>query len=103
MPWFAVRMIYEHSRRFKERVFEERIVLFQAADVEAVRALALEESAKYLSVNPSFKRSKNIAAFSIGERGSSLDGQEIWSHLLVAPQNLEEFVRQRYEEPVRDV
>jgi hypothetical protein len=102
MPWFTVRTIYEHSRSGEEAVFEERMVLFQAADAEAAGELALEESTRYMSINPSFMRSRNVAIYSVGERGPSLDGHEIWSHLLVGPQDLEAFVQERYEEPVRD-
>ena len=102
MPWFAVRMIYEHSRHFEDRTFEERIVLFEAADAEAVHALAIAESDGYLKINPTFRRSENVAVYAVGKSGSSLAGQEIWSHLLCAKKDLEQFVRERYEEPVRD-
>ena len=96
-------MIYEHPRSRGEHVFEERITLFQAPDAEAAGALALAESEQYLAVNPSFKRSTEIAAYSIGDHVSSLDGAEVWSHLFVASDDLEKFVRKRYKEPVRDV
>jgi hypothetical protein len=103
MPWFAVRMIYEHSRRANGGVFEERIVLFQAEDAEAAHALALEESRQYLKINPQFKRSNHAEVYALGKTNASLHGEEIWSSLLISPLNLDELVHDRYEEPVRDV
>ena len=103
MPWFAVRMIYEHSRRAKRGVFEERIVLFQAEDIDTAHALALEDSRQYLEINPKFKRSNHVEIYALGKANTSLHGAEIWSNLLVSPQSLDELVRNRYEEPVRDV
>jgi hypothetical protein len=103
MQWYAVRTIYEHSRSGQQGTFEERIVAFRASDVAAVHVMALEESKRYLALNPTFRRSENIGIYVLGHNDPSLEGREIWSHLLVAPEGLEEFVQHRYEEPLRDV
>ena len=76
--------------------------MVRAADAEAAHSAALQESERYLSINPTFRRSGSVGIFLLGHDDSTLEGREVWSTLLHSTDDLEQFVQHHYEEPLRD-
>jgi hypothetical protein len=97
MTWYSIRAVYAHgSDSDGSVIFEERIVLFRADDVERAFALAETESGQYLQLNPTFQRIGEWVAFEIAGGLSDLNKAEIWSGLSRSELSPERFYEQRY-------
>ena len=96
MRWYNVRAIYLHGRDADGGVFEERLVLFQAADFERAMALAEAESREYLAINAGFMRVGNWAAFSLHREAEHLHNVEVWSVLSESTAEAADYYRLRY-------
>jgi hypothetical protein len=96
MKWYSIRAVYSHGNSDGPPIFEERIVLFRAEDVERAFTLAETESGQYLQVNPTYQRIGEWVAFEVAGGLSDLNKSEIWSGLSRSELSPERFYEQRY-------
>ena len=80
MSWWSIRAVYLHGHEDSQRLYEERIILFQADTVESAFELAERDSKQYLQLNPQFQRVGEWIAFAV-QGAEDLSGVEIWSGL----------------------
>jgi hypothetical protein len=98
MRWFGIRTIFLWGERTKDglNVFEERVVVFSAETTEKAFAKAEREAADYAATN----RMKAQHGWQVAyhQNGDPLiDGYEVWSELYQSSEDLESFVKSRYE------
>ncbi len=78
MRWYSVRAVYLHGvDPDGVSVFEERVMLFRAADLDGAVALAEDESRDYLAINPGFQRVGDWAAFSLHPQVDGRSGRRL--------------------------
>jgi len=99
MSWFALRAVYLHGTEPGAFVYEERIVLYEAASAEAAFDQAEADSSRYLSLNPRFRRIGEWVCFDVHLTNGGFQGTEVWSGLLQSPLEPSEFNSKRYTEP----
>jgi hypothetical protein len=98
MPFFAVRIIYEHYRESDTlAMFGEQILLLEADDDDDLAQMVDAHWTRTVELNPTFKRIGFLTAFRIGDRPLT-SGTEIWSELSESSLTPEDFVRTRYEQ-----
>jgi hypothetical protein len=106
MAGYSIRAIYSHGpERDGVRYYEERTLLFDAADIQVAFALAEEESRRYLEMNPGFQRVGEWVAFAVATNDTSLSGLEIWSSVCrseLAPGDYYEHRYAAFERPDDD-
>jgi hypothetical protein len=97
--WYALRAVYEHSREEDGTgVFCERVLLFNADNVEAALDQAERESARYLRLNPGFRRIGEWAAFAIHKNQCPPEsGAEVWAMIYLDKRSGENFYREHYK------
>jgi hypothetical protein len=98
MSWFALRALYLHTTEPGSLVYEERIVLYEAASAEAAFAQAEADSMRYLSLNPEFRRVGEWVCFDVHVTDGGFQGAEVWSGLLQSSLEPSEFYAKRYTE-----
>ncbi len=97
MPWFAIRALYLHeSDPSRSRVYEERLLLFDAESAELAFEMAENESGDYLKLNSSFRRVGSFSCFALNPKASNLHGAEVWSVLLESGLDPAALYQQRY-------
>lgn len=98
MQWFAVRTIFRHEQIAKGKgVFEEKIIVYRAADVDAALEMAKRDTTQYLDLNKGFVKTGKYEVFMLGHNESDLNGHEVWSHLSEGPFDTDQFYRDKYE------
>ena len=100
MSWFALRAVYVHGSEPGAFVYEERIVLYEAASADAAFDQAEADSSQYLSLNPGFRRVGAWECFDVHVRDGGFRGAEVWSNLLQSPLEPSEFYAKRYADPL---
>ena len=94
--WFGVRSVYLFGKKKDgTNVFEERVVAFCAKSSDEVFAKAEREAQAYAASNKLEWHPFQIACFQAGD--PLIDGCEIWSELYESSENLQSFVKSRYE------
>src|SRR5271170_2473877 len=93
--WFAVRSIFRHEVTGPKANFEERIVLYLAANADDAFNKAVQDTKKYLELNPNFVQIEHVGVYGLGHGRGELNGVEIWSHLSEGPIDPDEFYRQK--------
>lgn len=97
MAWYSIRAIYEHAPESDGmRLYEERMLLFRAQDIETAFALAENESRQYLTLNPTFERVGEWVAFAVAASENGLEGTEIWSGLSRSSLTGHQYYERRY-------
>jgi hypothetical protein len=94
--WFGIRAIYHFGRKKDgTNIFEERIVVFSAANAEEVFTKAEREADEYARVT-NMQRHPYLEAYE--QDGDDLiDGYEVWSQCFESSEDLESFVKSRYD------
>lgn len=101
MGWYASRSIYLFSTKENgNNVFEERIVCFEADDVNAANIKAAKESQEYAISNGFKVHDEQLTYRQDGE--SLIDGYELWSELYEAEKSLSEFYQDHYRKYIYD-
>ena len=92
MGWYASRNIYLFSTKENgNNVFEERIVCFEANDVNVANVKAANE---YAISNGFEVHNEQLTYRQDGE--SLIDGYELWSELYESEKSLNEFYEDHY-------
>ena len=94
--WFGIRAIYLFGRKKDgTNIFEERVVVFSASTVEEAFGRAEIEADAYASTL-NMQRHPYLEAYE--QDGDALiDGYEVWSQCYQSPEDLESFVKARYD------
>jgi hypothetical protein len=94
--WFGVRTIYRFGKKKDgTNIFEERIVVFSGATEDEVFAKAEREAENYARSNKLEWHPWQIAYYQDGD--PLIDGYEVWSDMFESPEDLQSFVKSRYE------
>ena len=97
MSWFSIRNIYLRGEESDgSAVYEERSVLFRADSPEQAFEMAEAEAARYLQVNPTFRRVGQPVAFMLGAKEDDLHKAEVWSVLGSSNLGPDEFLQKYY-------
>ena len=96
VKWFGIRSVYFFGQKKDgTNIFEERVVVFSANTEEEAFAKAEEEAKQYAGANDMEWHPWQIA---YEQEGSPLiDGYEVWSELYESSEDLQSFVKSRYE------
>lgn len=98
MQWFAVRTIFRHGQIAKGKgIFEEKIIVYRAADADAALEMAKKDTAQYLDLNKDFVKVGKYEVFILGHNEGDLNRHEVWSHLSEGPFDADQFYRNKYE------
>jgi hypothetical protein len=98
MQWFAVRTIFRHGQIAKGKgIFEEKIIAYRAADVDAALEMAKQDTTQYLDLNKEFVKVGRYEVFMLGHNEADLNSREVWSHLSEGPFDTDQFYRDKYE------
>lgn len=96
--WYAIRAVYEHGREQDGTgVFCERVLLFSASEPEAAVDQAERESARYLKLNPEFRRVGEWTIVVMPKGQAPASGSEVWSMLYLDKRSGEDFYREHYK------
>ncbi len=97
VKWFAIRTIYLFGKKQDDtNIFEERVVVFSARSEEEAFAKAEQEAEHYCAANEMEWYPSQIAFQLAGQ--PLIDGCEVWSALYQSAEDLESFVKARYED-----
>jgi hypothetical protein len=94
--WFGIRSIYLFGMKNDgTNIFEERIVVFTASSSDEALSKAEHEAKEYatslqMSVHPYM-----VLYWQDGE--ALIDGYEVWSELYESSEDIESFVKSRYD------
>ncbi len=95
--WFGIRTIYLFGKKKDGRnIFEERIVVFSAETADEALEKAVREADDYATVNK-LKHHPWQVAYSQDD-DPLIDGYEVWSELYESSEDLDSFVKSRYEQ-----
>ena len=95
--WFAVRTLFCHSKsKMGKAIYEEKITLYLAAGINEAQQLAESDANQYVELNNGFSQLKTYEIFVLGHDDSRLDKHEVWSTLLEGPEDIDTFVREKY-------
>jgi len=96
VKWFGIRSVFLFGQKKDgTNVFEERVVVFPASSEEEAFAKAGEEAKLYAAANDMEWHPWQIA-FEL-EGGPLVEGYEVWSELFESADDLETFVKTRYD------
>jgi len=96
MSWYAARNVYHFgSKNDGKNIFEERIVSFEAEDIDEAHLKAAKEALQYSDDNGFDVHDQQLIYKQDGK--SLVDGYEIWSELFEAYKSLNEFYLERYQ------
>ena len=97
IKWFAIRTVFLFGQKKDgTNIFEERVVVFSAKTEEEAFAKAEEEAEQYAALNQMEWYPWQIAFNQEGE--PLIDGYEVWSELYESSEDLQSFVKSRYEQ-----
>jgi hypothetical protein len=96
VKWFGIRSVYLFGQKKDgTNIFEERVVVFSATTEEEAFAKAEEEAEQYAGANDMARHPVQVA---FEQEGSPLiEGYEVWSELYESSEDLQTFVKSRYE------
>jgi len=95
MPWFAIRCVYLFGVTPADKsVFEERVVVFEAASTEEAHAKGDAESDAYAQ-QFGYVAHQELRCYELDDMAAS-DGAEVWSELFEDDCSLPEFYAKRY-------
>jgi len=95
MPWYAVRTVYLFgSKSDGTNVFEERVVVFEAATWDEAHSKGNAESERYAAQNNFIAHPEHSGYEQDGE--ALIDEYEVWSELFEDRSSLEDFYVKRY-------
>ena len=100
MNWYAVRTLFLFGiKRDGKRLFEERIVAFEAEDSDVAFLKAEAEAAEYAKNEgkDDFEILPDLELY-VQDGEPLIDGYEVWSQLFEANETLEAFFKNRYEQ-----
>ena len=94
--WFAVRTIYLFGKKQDgTNIFEERVVVFLAGTADDAFAKAEREADLYAGPHKMEHHPLHVAYLQDGD--ALIDGYEVWSELYQSSEDLDSFVKSRYE------
>jgi hypothetical protein len=98
MQWFSVRTVFRHEQIVKGKgIFEEKIIVYSAADADAALEMAKRDTTQYLDLNKDFVKVGRYEIFMLGHSEGNLNGREVWSHLSEGPFDTDQYYRDKYE------
>lgn len=96
VKWFGVRSVYVFGQKKDgTNIFEERVVVFSASTEEEVFAKAEAEAKEYAGAHDMEWHPWQIVFEQEGR--PLIDGYEVWSELYESSEDLQSFVKSRYE------
>ncbi len=94
--WFAIRSIYLFGKKQDgTNIFEERVVVFLADTADEAFAKAEREADRYASLHKMERHPLQVAYVQDGD--ALIDGYDVWSELYQSSEDLDSFVKSRYE------
>jgi hypothetical protein len=99
MEWFAIRSVYKFGETSSgKNIFEERVVCFEAKNLELAHKKAEEEAESYAADNEFDVHDEQVGYRQDGD--NLIDGYEVWSELFESDLTLNEFYNERYSKYV---